>query len=444
MRRSRMTGNSQDKRDKGPKNLRQCSHPDIVRDRLLRSRLNRGQVISGGSMIAHSFSMVCEHLDRFVVGVSMVLPVDPHESWKRTEASLEASSASVERKSSQGFKGTRFDDFVLKFIPDGDQVPVPPRKEEEHDEYKDVYDDGLDAMHIRHRHNIVEPLEAVRARLDGHNACRWMVELEIYDSSAWNGLQIMEDQDPEGVQACVLQIVKTRPPSASLVRNGSQKGATVGLDGGKDEVVNNMGTGDQAVLEEGAVVDTDGAGVVVASAVVSKASDDESNFEDALEGESSASEAQLQPIPERQRQIIRNKPFRNEEEDRDVAEGEDVPVAAERQRLRRGRRGEQTLIQSNTIDNAGRTVGQSSELVLNRTDGVVGTITDTSGRVLGRPSEKNEQLKKEDDEQLRLRLDLNLDLEVQLKAKISGDLTLTLLLVSAPAHNEFGYSLLTE
>lgn len=77
-------------------------------------------------------------------------------------------------------------------------------------------------MHIRHRHNIVEPLEAVRARLNGHNACRWMVELEIYDSSAWNGLQIMEDQDPEGVQACVLQIVKTRPPSASLVRNGSQ------------------------------------------------------------------------------------------------------------------------------------------------------------------------------------------------------------------------------
>ncbi|GFF81174.1 hypothetical protein IFM60648_05939 [Aspergillus lentulus] len=178
-------------------------------------------------------------------------------------------------------------------------------------------------------------------------------------------------------------------------------------------------------------------------AVVSKTSDDESNFEDALEGESSASEAQLQPIPERQRQIIRNKPFRNEEEDRDVAEGEDVPVAAERQRLRRGRRGEQTLIQSNTIDNAGRTVGQSSELVLNRTDGVVGTITDTSGRVLGRPSEKNEQLKKEDDEQLRLRLDLNLDLEVQLKAKISGDLTLTLLLVAAPAHNEFGYSMLT-
>lgn len=148
MRRSRMTGNSQDKRDKGPKNLRQCSHPDIVRDRLLRSRLNRGQVISGGSMIAHSFSMVCEHLDRFVVGVSMVLPVDPHESWKRTEASLEASSASVERKSSQGFKGTRFDDFVLKFIPDGDQVPVPPRKEEEHDEYKDVYDDGVSTLAV--------------------------------------------------------------------------------------------------------------------------------------------------------------------------------------------------------------------------------------------------------------------------------------------------------
>lgn len=47
-----------------------------------------------------------------------------------------------------------------------------------------------------------------------------------------------------------------------------RKGATVGLDGGKDEVVNNMGTGDQAVLEEGAVVDTDGAGVVVASVCV--------------------------------------------------------------------------------------------------------------------------------------------------------------------------------
>ncbi|PKX90076.1 uncharacterized protein P174DRAFT_434496 [Aspergillus novofumigatus IBT 16806] len=179
-------------------------------------------------------------------------------------------------------------------------------------------------------------------------------------------------------------------------------------------------------------------------AVVSKTSDDESNFEDTLEGESSAIEAQLQPVPERQRQTIWSKPFRNEEKERDVAEDEDVPVAAERQRLRRGRRGEQTLIQSNTIDNAGRTVGQSSELVLNRTDGVVGTITDTSGRVLGRPSEKNEQLKKEDDEQLRLRLELNLDLEVQLKAKISGDLTLTLLLVFAPVHNEFGYSSLTQ
>jgi hypothetical protein len=178
-------------------------------------------------------------------------------------------------------------------------------------------------------------------------------------------------------------------------------------------------------------------------AVVSKTSEDESNFEDALEGESSAIEAQLQPVPEGQRQTMRNKPFRNEEE-RDVVEGEDVPVAAERQRLRRGRRREQTLIQSNTIDDVGRTVGQSSELVLNRTEGVVGTVTDTSGRVLGRPSEKNEQLKKEDDEQLRLRLELNLDLEVQLKAKISGDLTLTLLLVSAPAHNEFGYPLLTE
>jgi hypothetical protein len=161
-------------------------------------------------------------------------------------------------------------------------------------------------------------------------------------------------------------------------------------------------------------------------AVVSKTSEDESNFEDALEGESSAIEAQLQPVPEGQRQTMRNKPFRNEEE-RDVVEGEDVPVAAERQRLRRGRRREQTLIQSNTIDDVGRTVGQSSELVLNRTEGVVGTVTDTSGRVLGRPSEKNEQLKKEDDEQLRLRLELNLDLEVQLKAKISGDLTLTLL-----------------
>jgi hypothetical protein len=178
-------------------------------------------------------------------------------------------------------------------------------------------------------------------------------------------------------------------------------------------------------------------------AVVSKTSEDESNFEDALEGESSAIEAQLQPVPEGQRQTMRNKPFRNEEE-RDVVEGEDVPVAAERQRLRRGRRREQTLIESNTIDDVGRTVGQSSELVLNRTEGVVGTVTDTSGRVLGRPSEKNEQLKKEDDEQLRLRLELNLDLEVQLKAKISGDLTLTLLLVSAPAHNEFGYPLLTE
>jgi hypothetical protein len=179
-------------------------------------------------------------------------------------------------------------------------------------------------------------------------------------------------------------------------------------------------------------------------AVVSKTSEDESNFEDALEGESSAIEAQLQPVPEGQRQTLLNKPFRNEEEERDAAEGEDAPVAAERQRLRRGQRREQTLIESNTIDDVGRTVGQASELVLNRTEAVVGTVTDTSGRVLRRPSEKNEQLKKEDDEQLRLRLELNLDLEVQLKAKISGDLTLTLLLVSPPTHNEFGYPLLTE
>ncbi|EAW19860.1 uncharacterized protein NFIA_094800 [Aspergillus fischeri NRRL 181] len=178
--------------------------------------------------------------------------------------------------------------------------------------------------------------------------------------------------------------------------------------------------------------------------VVFKTSEEESNFEDALEEESSAIEAQLQPVPQRQRKTIRNKPFRNEEEERDVAEGEGVPVAAERQRLRRGRRGDQALIQSNTIDSAGRTVGQSSDLVLNRTEGVVGTVKDTTGRVLGRPSEQSEQLKKEKDEPLKLRLDLNLDLEVQLKAKISGDLTLTLLLVSAPAHNEFGYSLRTD
>jgi hypothetical protein len=99
-------------------------------------------------MTAHPLSAVCEHLDWFVVGVSMSLPVDPHESRKRAEASLEASSASVVRKSSEGLKGTRFDDLVLKFIPDGDQVPVPPRKEEKHDECKDVYDDGVGALAV--------------------------------------------------------------------------------------------------------------------------------------------------------------------------------------------------------------------------------------------------------------------------------------------------------
>ncbi|GIJ91018.1 hypothetical protein Asppvi_009983 [Aspergillus pseudoviridinutans] len=178
-------------------------------------------------------------------------------------------------------------------------------------------------------------------------------------------------------------------------------------------------------------------------AVVSRTSDDESSFEDALEGKSSTIEAQVQPVPQRQRQTPRNKSFHNEEE-RDVADDEDAPLSAERQRLRRGRRGEQALIQLNAIHNVGRPVRQSSDLVRNRTERMVGTITDPDGRVLGRPLKKNEPLKKEKDEQLRLRLELNLDLEVQLKAKISGDLTLTLLLVSAPAHNGFGYSLLTE
>jgi hypothetical protein len=99
-------------------------------------------------MTAHPLSAVCEHLDWFVVGVSMSLPVDPHESRKRTEASLEATSASVQRKSSEGFKGTCFDDLVLKLIPDGDQVSVPPGKEEKHDECKDVYDDGIGALAV--------------------------------------------------------------------------------------------------------------------------------------------------------------------------------------------------------------------------------------------------------------------------------------------------------
>ncbi|KAF7171832.1 hypothetical protein CNMCM5623_004156 [Aspergillus felis] len=161
-------------------------------------------------------------------------------------------------------------------------------------------------------------------------------------------------------------------------------------------------------------------------AVVSRTSDDESSFEDALEGQSSTIEAQVQPVPQRQRQTLRNKPFHNEKE-REVAEDEGVPLSAERQRLRRGRRGEQALTQLNASDNVGRTVGQSGDLVRSRTETAMGTITDTSGRVHRNPSEKNEPLKKEKDEQLRLRLELNLDLEVQLKAKIFGDLTITLL-----------------
>ncbi|GFF74821.1 hypothetical protein IFM53868_01422 [Aspergillus udagawae] len=179
-------------------------------------------------------------------------------------------------------------------------------------------------------------------------------------------------------------------------------------------------------------------------ALISRTSEGESSFEDALEEEAPAFEPQVQPVPQQQRQTLRNRPFRDEEQERDVAEDEDVSLGAERQRLRRGQRGDQTLIRSNTIEDVGRTVGQSGGLVRRRTETTVGTIKDTSGRVHRRPSEENEPLKKEGDEHLSLRLDLNLDLEVQLKAKISGDLTLTLLLVSAPARNGFGYSLLTE
>jgi hypothetical protein len=178
--------------------------------------------------------------------------------------------------------------------------------------------------------------------------------------------------------------------------------------------------------------------------LISRTSEGESSFEDALEEEPPAFEPQVQPVPQQRRQTPRNRPFRDEEQERDVADDEDVSLGAERQRLRRGQRGDQTLIRSNTIEDVGRTVGQSGGLVRRRTETTVGTITDTSGRVHRRPSEENESLKKEGDEHLSLRLDLNLDLEVQLKAKISGDLTLTLLLVSAPARNGFGYSLLTE
>ncbi|GIK06634.1 hypothetical protein Aspvir_002284 [Aspergillus viridinutans] len=162
-------------------------------------------------------------------------------------------------------------------------------------------------------------------------------------------------------------------------------------------------------------------------ALISRTSDDASSFEDALEGESPTFEAQVQPVPQRQRQTLRNRPLCNEEEERDVAEDEDVFLSAERQRLRRDRRGDQRLIQLNSIEDVGRTAGQSGKLVRNITETAVGTITDTSGRVHRKPSEKDEPLKKEEGEQLRLHLELNLDLEVQLKAKISGDLTLTLL-----------------
>jgi hypothetical protein len=78
----------------------------------------------------------------------MILPVDPHESWNRTKASLEMSSASVERKSSDGLKRTRRDDLVLKFIFDGHQVPVPPCKEEKHDECKNMHNDGVSARSV--------------------------------------------------------------------------------------------------------------------------------------------------------------------------------------------------------------------------------------------------------------------------------------------------------
>lgn len=190
-------------------------------------------------------------------------------------------------------------------------------------------------------------------------------------------------------------------------------------------------------IEKEAIVDTPAS---QRETVIFKTSEDESNFKDALEEDSSVIKAQLQPVPERQRQTNQYKPFRDEEEG-DMAEGGGAPATAERQRLRRGRHGDRTLIQSNIIDGAGRTVGESQDLVLNRAEGVVGRVTDTSGRVLSQPSEQSDQPKKEKDEPLKLRLDLNLDLEIQLKAKISGDVTLTLLLVYALSYNEAGNSL---
>ncbi|KAF7116138.1 hypothetical protein CNMCM5793_004158 [Aspergillus hiratsukae] len=162
---------------------------------------------------------------------------------------------------------------------------------------------------------------------------------------------------------------------------------------------------------------------------IPKTSDDESDFEDASEGDFSASEPELQPAPQRQRQTHRDKPFRDEEDERSGAPDDDVLLTAGRQRRRRGRRGKQQVVQLNTVDNIGRTVGQSGDLVRSTTDRGLGTLADTGGRALARQSERNEVQKKDDDEHLRLRLDLNLDLEVQLKAKITGDLTLSLLLV---------------
>ncbi|RHZ67163.1 uncharacterized protein CDV56_109101 [Aspergillus thermomutatus] len=168
-------------------------------------------------------------------------------------------------------------------------------------------------------------------------------------------------------------------------------------------------------------------------AFVPKTSEDASNVDGTSEGESAATEPQLHPVLQQRQTRRLNKPFHDDEEG-EVAEHDDFFSTAGRQRPRRVRRGEQQLVPLNTIDNVGRTVGQSGALVPNRTEGAVGRITDTSGRVLGRTSEQNEPQKKEKDEQLRLRLELNLDLEVELKAKISGDLTLSLLLVTATAH----------
>ncbi|KAJ5814633.1 hypothetical protein N7474_006410 [Penicillium riverlandense] len=139
-------------------------------------------------------------------------------------------------------------------------------------------------------------------------------------------------------------------------------------------------------------------------------------FQDSVDYDQSAEEAEVNPEPARQRHRV----VRQESTQSSEPEPEQFNAFERQQRYpdRAPTRRDDTRVQqvlSSSPKN--REVGQVGHNVPDADDTAMNQVTETT------ETKKNP----ESNDQLRLRLDLNLDIEIQLKAKIQGDLTLQLL-----------------